>query len=895
MSTRPPPSEAARLELEHHLSERIDALIAAGVPPDEARRRAEEALGDVERYRSELERMAREEEARMRTREWLATVVQDIRYAARALMRSPGLTVTVVLTLALGIGVNVSLFGIVDAVLLDPLPVEEPERLVRIYQSGDDGGVMGTSYPNYEDLRTGTESMAPMAAWGSTEVGIRAGERTDRVNAAAVSGGYFEALGVPARVGRVLGPADVQGRQGAAVTVLSDRLWGRLFGRDPGVVGRTVEVGGTTFQVVGVIPPRFAGLDLSDPVALWIPLPRIQDVVPESSIYAGDQIWDSRAFPWLSMVGRLAPGVSPERGAAELVATARAIAETHGEASNMATDAAEAPLVTRPAVTGAVSADRDTLVDLLAFLSAVVAATLVLACINVASLLLARATNRTREMAIRRSIGASRGRLIRQLLTESLVLAALGAGVGVAVAAATNRLLASFTLPGGVALEGLEISVGGRPFALAWLLAVACTVAFGVAPAWKGSGSGAEREGRSGSSRGGRGLRVLLAAQVAVSVVLVVGAALFARSVQRGLAVDTGLEAEGVAALSFGLSAHGYGGPEGGPFSRRLLDRLEEAPGVTAAAVASHVPLAPRRMAFRFVPDESSREERVSINVNVIDGDYFSMLGIHLEEGRLFGPGDARDTEKVAVLNRSAARALWPDRPALGQTFAVMRGLPPVRVVGVVEDAMAHSVSDTDVPYAYMPAAQQAGMGLTQEASALVRTRPGVDATALLRQEIRALEPALPLYGARNVGDQIRDVLAPQRFGAHLVGLLALVALVVSAVGMHGTVSYAVGARRHEIGIRVALGAVPGRILGKILGGEGVAVGAGLLIGMVGARYAAQAAESLLFGIQPVDPVSFGAAALLLLGVSTAALVRPVKTALAVDPRRVLTDEGPQR
>lgn len=822
----------------------------------------------------------------------MGDVIRDVRFALRAIRRGPAIAGAVIATLTVGIGATLAVFSLVDGVLLHPVPVPEPERVVRVFQAlSETAPHGGTAFPTLADYREAGAGLEGPAGFSALDVGVRAGDVTDRVSAGLVTGDFFDVLRVPAELGRTLQPAD--GRLAApSVVVLGHGLWERLFGSDPGVVGRTVEISGSPFEVVGVAPAGFRGVTLEAAPELWMPLARVREASSEG-LYAAPNILETRAFPWISMVGRMPPDVAPETVETHLDGVARALREELGDQSGLPD--VERQIRLRPLAESAVVAGREGLVRFVGLLGTVVLLTLVVACANAAYLISARAATRSRELGVRQSLGAGRGRLVRHLLSESLVLASLGGAAGLGLATLSLRALGGFSLPGGIPLTRIDLGLDGRLVVVALLLTVATAAAFGLGPALaEGRHGPAARIRRSGSDSrpAGRAAPVLLALQVGISVVLTVGALLFTRTLGEALSTDLGFEPGGLAAATVAFRGHGYAEEEIPGIVDRLTDEVRGSPGITDAAFASHLPLSPSSLRLRPIPVGADDEGAPgTVHINVVSPGYVETLGVDLVEGRLFERSDTEDAPEVALLNRAAADLLWPGERALGRELVLVRGLEPITVVGIVEDHKVHGVADDGVPYLYLAAAQSpqllAGRGH------LVARADGEagDALAVVRARLRAFDPALPVQDGRLVDEQIGRVLMPQRFGGLLLGLLAGVTLAVSAIGVYGMVTFGVRRRTREIGIRLALGASPREIVAAAVAGAGAAVGAGILVGLALAGGLARFVEEYLYGVAPLDPPSFVGAAAVLAGAALLAAVLPAWRAVTLDPRTAIGGE----
>lgn len=811
---------------------------------------------------------------------------RDVGFAALALWRRPGIPSVVVVALAVGMGATMAIAELVDGLLLRPVELTEANRVVRVFEAHGGTPYRGTAYPTLQAYRETRSGIEGPAGFMEIDVAVRFGSVSERVSAGAVTGDYFEVLRLRPEVGRTLRVDDDQDHS-PAVVVLGYGLWKRLFGGDASVVGRVLQLGEIPFTIVGVAPRGFQGVSLGDAPDLWIPLARLPDAAVEG-LFAAPNLFDTRAFPWLSMVGRLEAGQSVAVVQDRLNATAAAILQDLGAESGIATDTEE-PVRVEPASSSAVTGgDRDKVLRFLRFLGVVVALTLLVTYANAAHLMAARGWSRGREIAVRRALGATAQQIRRQYFAESLLVALAGGVMAVALSTAALRVLSDLTLPGGVPLGRLAVGVDGRLLLVALFLSVVTAVVSGVGPAMMASRRAVTcgfRETTAAGRDRGRTVQALLSAQVALSVLLVVGAMLFLRSLSVAFATDLGFQAQGRVALTLGFRGHGYRGAELGETTSRLLDQLGGNPMLSDAALATHVPVGAGSFRLRPIP-EGAEEAPSVVHVNVVTPHYPEVLGIPIVQGRGFEERDDGSGPPVALVTESAAEALWPGEAPLGRTLVLLRGLPPITVVGVVADHLAHAIDEGPTPYIYLPLSQNSGVG-ADRVHLVARGADGADgrvAAAALREEVRTFDPTLPVQDVRVLQDQVRRLLMPQRFGGWLLGLLSAVAVMVTALGVYAMVTFAVRRRTREIGIRLAVGAGAGQIVAAVVGRVTTLVIIGLAVGLGGATAAERIVGEYLYGVDPLDPVSFAAgAAVLILGVVAAAAV-PARDACAVDP-----------
>ena len=663
------------------------------------------------------------------------------------------------------------------------------------------------------------------------------------------------------------------------VVVLSHELWRRTFGADPGAVGREVTLNGFGFTVIGVAPEGFRGVDLITRSALWVPMAMIEQATPRR---AGDDVFNRRGNRWLQMVGRLETGVALDAARAEVTTLAEQLAQSYPE-TNLGTlgdpDHAR-PVAVLPARMLAAGPVDDTLLSRVAMLlMAVVGFVLLITCANVANLLLARADTRHREMAVRRSLGASRGRLLRQLLTESTLLASLGGAAGLGLGMWATRAFPAL-LPADAAALGFQLPefvLDGRVLTFTAGLSLATGTLFGLVPALQTTRPELIPSLRdaSGDARASRSrLRgTLVVAQVALSLVLLIGAGLFVRSLQMALTTNPGFNSGGVLLADLDLSLQGYDEPRGLSFYARMIERVAGLPGVEAASVAAVVPVNPNgaRTTVEVEGYTPRPQEDMELNFNRVGPDYFRAMGIAVVQGRVFGDSGLDSPLREVVVNETFARRYWSGRDPIGRVIRFVGGSAERRVVGVVQDGKYRSMREAGLPYIYVPV----GLSYTPRVTLLARVAGG-DPMALVpsvRAELQGLDPTLAIYGERSLEDQLGSAVFGEQLAAMLLGIFGVVALLLAAVGVYGLVAHAVEQRTHEIGVRMALGAARPDVVRLVIGqGMGlVLVGVGL--GLAGAVALTRAVASLLFGVSQTDGTTF---TLIPLGLVAVALFSPV-------------------
>jgi len=811
----------------------------------------------------------------------------DLRLAARLLVKRPGFTTVAVLSLALGIGANTTIFSLVSAFLLEPLPGREPGRLATVYTSDFSGPLYSaSSYPDYLEFRTQSRAFAGLAAYTAKPLLFTEGGESRRVLAQFVSGNLFDVLGLQASYGRtVLKDEETEGRH--PVVVLSEPFWRSRFAADPSIVGRLVALNGKPFTVVGIGPAGFSGLFRGMGMDLFVPLAMQKEL-------SGDSI-ESRGNRNLMMVGRLREGAGLREARAELAVVAR---QLHASYRELWTDRGGQPRQVSvlpedgsrvlPMVRGPISA-------FLGVLFFAVSLVLLLACSNVASLLLARATARRREIAVRIALGARRSRLVRQLLTESLLLSLIAGGLGVVLAAVALQALLAFQPPMPFALAlGLELDRRVLFFAL--FVSLATGVTFGLLPALRASGAAPMEALKAGPAEGPRrrlAVRdVLVIAQVAGSLVLLVGAGLFLRSLARAQAIDPGFDPRHALVFSLDLAAQGYDQPRGEQLYTALQDRLRAVPGVTGATFSTYLPLTlgGERRSFRAVGYTPGPGEDMEVASSFVGADYFATMRTSIVRGRGFTMGDAPGTRPVAVVNEAFVRRFWPGRDGLGETLVLPWDGSEVamEVIGIARDGKYASLGEAPTPYIFYPHRQ-----LYRSQMAVVVRMQGDVASLVpqVRQEVKALDPALAVYDVKTLEAHLGTALYPARAAAGLLGLTGVLALFLAAIGLYGVLSYLVTLRTREIGVRMALGAERGDVVRLVVGRGLRLAGAGLAIGLVVSAAVTRYASFLLYGTSPLDPSTFAAVVALLLAVALVAAWSPARRAAAVEPVSALREE----
>ena len=877
-------------ELESHLQMHVEDNIRRGLSPQEARRQALVKLGGVEqtkeKYRSQ------------RGVPMLEDVFQDLRYGARMLLKQPFFTAVAVATLALGIGANTAIFSVVHTVLFRPLPFENPEQLVVVWETVlSRGNVQGTpSPPDFREWRARAKCFQQMAAFYDTDFNLSGSGDPERLSGAFVSADLFPLLGVKAALGRTFLPAEEQ--FGAhRVVVLSHALWRRRFEADPRLVGRSVTLNDQPYTVVGVAPPDFNFEDFADAgadVELWAPM----------AFAPGDRM-DTRGNHFLRVLARLKPGLTVPTAQAEMDVVTGQLAQEHQE--NAGLGARVVPL--REELVGGY---RTALLVLLGAVGFV----LLIACANVANLLLARSTARRREFAIRSALGASRTRVVRQLVTESLLLGVTGGAAGLLLA--WWGVEALLTLGPADLPRAAEIGVDARALAFTLLLSVATGLLFGLLPAlhtFNADLGGALKEGGRAATAGRRdGLlrRILVVTEIAMSLVLLVGAGLLAGSFWRLLQVDPGFNPEKLLTVQITLPEARY--PKSSPhqaqaFYRQLVERLAALPGARSVGATTSLPLASggwgKMLSIEGRPAPASMESVPVVQYRQVTPDYFGTLGVPLLSGRFITERDAGDSTPVALVNEEMARRYFPGEDALGRQIwmgppekllppgALPTGysFPRLTIVGVVKDVKHLGLNRQAGPEVYIPHLQ----GSRETARSLfVAVRTETDPLrfeAAVRREVAALDKDQPVADVRTMEQRLAESLSSARFNMLLLGVFAGVALLLAAVGLYGVIAYMVAQQAHEIGIRIALGAQRRDVLRLVVGQGMLLAVVGVGVGLAAAAGLTRLMSSLLYGVEATNPETFASVALLLVTVALLACYVPARRATKIDPMVALRFE----
>lgn len=888
-------------ELAQHLSDVYQEARAAGATHDAALARASAALpsstGDLAR---DIESASRALPGLIADR-WrvssaeppdhtgrlsmLADLHRDIQYALRMLAAGPAFTIVVFLTLALGVGANAVIFTAIDAILLRTPGIADPDSLVSVYNSTTDGRerFSTVSYPDFADLRE-SNVLQDAAAFGTIALALESDGQTEAIPGELVTGNFFDVLGARISPGRGFLPEEDRRGLPVRVAVVSHAFWQNRLGENPAAVGTSVSLNGQAYTIVGVAPPLFAGATIGRAPAVWVPMALQAEVRPPSAglrrTLGSSDLLAARGPRWLDAVGRLKPGSDVAQSMAGLEVVARRLQTAYPD-TNAPRAFQIVPLGEGPGV-------RASSRPLLRLLGASVLLVLFIACANVTSLLLARSVSRRRETAVRMAVGAGRSRLVRQWLTESVLLALFGGVGGLLLANWGAPLLHVAGIP-----ETVNLGMNARVLVFTFAVAAGSGILFGLAPilqTLRGDTISALRDEGGAVATGTRAAslrRVFVVFQVAVSLMLLVGAGLFLRTLRNAHAVDLGYRLDATMVADINLDVRGYSQEAGLAAYRQLLDRLGATPGVASAGAARIAVLSGGARTIPISTDgrpvARDYSNAFAVRVNIISDGYLDALGIPLLRGRDFTPADDAKAPRVAIVSRALAVKLWPNEDPIGKSF----GDTPATVVGMVPDTVYRNALEREPPpFFYLPLAQNYESGVTLH----VRAAQG-DPLALLpavRAAVREVDTRIVVARPQRLRSLFDQSIASQRMMATLVGLFGGIALLLAAVGLYGVMAHLAGQRRTEIGIRLALGAKPTSILSLILG-EGLSlVAIGAAIGLAAAMVATRWLESQLFGVRATDPLTFVAVCLLLTTVAMIACLIPAHRAMRVDPARAL-------
>ncbi len=827
----------------------------------------------------------------------MGNLFKDLKYGLRMLLAYPGFSAVAVLSLALGIGLNTTIFSIVNSVLLRPAPVTNPDELVEIYSRDPEGlDYSSTSYPDYLDFQAQAKSFSGILGYSLMAVSLSQEGKSEFMVGEIVTGNYFDVLGVDALLGRTFLPEEDRTPGSHPVVVLGHGFWQRQFGGDSDALGQTLKLNGVQYTVVGVLPPSYPGSFPGFSPELWVPTMMAQEVEPMGiqdvqGNTTGDSRLDQRGRRWMFVKGRLAPGVTLEQAKAEM-ATITARLESEYIESN---ERRGVTLLPAESVRFHPMLDKP-LTPIALLLLSVVGIVLLIACANVANMLLARATTRRREIAVRLAVGASRARLIRQLLAESLILSGVGGGLGLLLAIWANSLLRNyrpdFALP--IALDlGLDVQV----LVFAMGLSILTGLLFGLAPALQASRAdlvSALKEASTDQKAAGRFHLgdLLVVGQVTLSLVLLIGAGLLVRSLIASRAAEIGFSPDPLGVLTLNLDMNGYEEEQGKNFYRQTLERVRALQEVESASIAARFPFDMNINLSDIHVDgnelTSNEEKPFVVDVTFVGVDYFRTMGIPLLEGRPFLESDTEDSPGVVIVNEKLARTLWPEESAIGKRIRRDPDSPPLEIVAVASNHKIRTIGENPRPYLHFARAQN----YNAYGSLLIRSRGDATATVeTVRRELLQMNPELTIMDAVSFNDQLAVSLYPVRMGSRLLGGFSLLAVLLAAIGLYGLIAYWVSQRTHEVGIRMALGAETHRVMVLVLKRGMILAGLGVAIGLVASMLVNQALAGILFGIPAVDFLTLAAGACILLVAALVANAVPAWRASRVDPMIALRYE----
>ncbi|HYO99377.1 MAG TPA: ABC transporter permease [Pyrinomonadaceae bacterium] len=850
-------------ELRFHLEREMEENLRRGMSAEAARQAALRCFGGVERIKEQCREV--------RGVGIFETFLQDLRYGARMLVKHRGFTFVAVLTLALGIGANSAIFSVVNAVLLKPLPYKDPNGIVYLWERLPQGGEGSVSVPNLRDWQEQNDVFEHIAAYEQGNFSLQGSDLPERSAGASVTANFFDVLGVAPKRGRAfVAGEDTAGKN--RVVVLSDQLWQRNFGSDPRIVNREVLIGGENYTVVGVMPPGFQFP--SRTTELWVPL------------VFSDQHATSRGTHAFSSVARMKPGVTLEQAQEQMNVIARRLEQQYPDQQT------KRGIIVGRLQEEIVKSVRPALLILLGAVGFV----LLIACTNVANLLLARAAARRREIAIRTALGAGRARLVRQFLTESVLLSVAGGLVGLLVAKWSIDAL--LTLTTGVLPRAAEVGLDARVLGFTMLLSLVTGIVFGLAPALQTSRADVQDAlkdgGTSGSSPRANWLRSILSvAQIASAIVLLVGAGLLVKSFVRLQGVESGVSPENVLTMRITLPAAKYETTEAATtFYTQLLERVSALPGVEAAGAINLLPVqrSGTNGNVQIVGDPPDPAGQAPlVEYRTATPDYFRALGIPLVAGRFFEPA-ARERVPVAIVNQTFVRVILNGRDALGKQ--IQNDGTPIQIVGVVRDVKQTGLTTPPRPEMFLPYNSPFWSGMTQNMSLVVRASSDPAALAqAIRREVFAVDPAQPVYNVLTMEQVLDESISRQRLNMTLLSIFAALATLLSTIGIYSVMSYLVTQHTREIGIRMALGAQPKDVLKLVLGQGLMLTLIGVVIGVAGALALTRLMETLLFGVRATDPLTFVGVSLLLTCVALLACYIPARRAMRVDPMVALRYE----
>ena len=866
-------------EIRAHIDMQVKENLEAGMDPEEARHAAHRSFGNVA--------LVQEDSRGVWLYRWFDDLGKDLRFGVRMLLKNRGFSAVAVISLALGFGLNTTIFTVVNAILLNPLPVRDVSRLVELDTVDTKTKVtqsnfakLGMSFPNFEDYRRQNEVLTDVVAWLPLPVTWSGGAEPRQVQASLVSANYFDVLGLVPAAGRFFFRDEDTKPNSNTVAVISYALWTNKFGSDPNVVGKTVILNATPYTVIGIAPRGFKGaISIGSREQVWIPTSMEEQVLAG---FFAENFHDRRLLS-LTTFGRLKPGIGIKQAEASLQTIAARLQSEYPK------DNAGRSVVLTPLAETAVGVNQHDQFALAgATMLVAVGLVLLIACANLANLLLAQAARREKEMTVRAALGAGRGRLLRQLLTESTLLSLAGAIVGLVLAYWGRGLLWSYR-PSFIEQNDVDLALDSHVLLYTLGIALFTGALFGAAPAIKASSpdlADTLKAGGRGNSVGWRSNPVrslLVVVETALALVALTGAGLFLRSQQNAQKIDLGFESEKLFMMAVDLGALHYKEGQAQQFYRSVVERASSAPGVQSATIAANFPMGGGfgRTVFPEGQDETSGYRGTLTTIDSVTPNYFDTLRIPILEGHGFTDNDRKETRQVAVVSDAMAKHFWPNESAVGKRFHFFGDTFLREIVGVSGNTVQGQIGDPPQPVVYLP--------MTQEYSpfATVQVRTKGDPNAVIgtvRGVVQSLDTNLAITNVQTIREIISQALWAPRMGAALLTLFGVLALILAAVGVYGVLSYSVNQQRHEIGIRRALGAQEGDVM-RLVAGQGMRLAvAGLVLGLLLSVVFARLLASLLFGVSAMDPWTFAAVTTVLLVVALVACYIPARRALQVDP-----------
>ena len=871
-------------ELAQHLDDCYQELLSHGISEAEAERRVRTELNESDLLIREMRRSkqptVRElvDPDRSKAGNVLPGVWQDLRCGVRMLRKSPGFTFVMVLTMALGIGANTAVFSLTNALLLRaPQGVSKPEEIVQVGRTVKGSDFNTFSYPDYADVRDQNTSFSELAAYREADLYLTTGGPTELLSGMLVSGNYFKALGTQAALGRVFGPEDDSAPGANPVAVISQGFWKRHLASDPKVVGKVINLNKLSFTIVGVMQESFTGTGINDAIDVWLPLTMYSQAVP---VFFEKRL-EARQIAWLHLLGRLRGGVTLQRAQADLTNLAIRLEQTYPDTDQGLGVALVPELGLQPRA-------RDEARTRMGILMAVAGLVLLIVCANVANLLLAKGTARQRELAVRQALGASRMKLMQQLLTEALLLSTIGGVLGVIVAFWSRNVLLGFDFLTGVRISAADVHFDARVLAFALFLSVATGLVFGIVPAFETSNLELQSMLIDRSTSGLRRSRfrgALVVGQIALSVVVLICSGLFLKTLRNTQSVHPGFDADKILLMPIDLGRRGYVEEQGRLFYQQILRRVRAMPGVSAASLSVTAPLGGSWQTGFRVEEQPPSEPDIHCDYNLVTPRYFETAGIALIKGRDFTDQDQAHSPDVVIINETFARRIFPREDPLGKRLVIPRNKDDhsySEIVGIVKDVKYERLTEPSRPYFYLPLLQRYESGVML----LVRSRDGSPAALAgrLATEVQALDKNFPVDRIRTLEARLQASFAPQRSAATMLSIFGGLALTLASIGLYGVLAYSVGQRQQEIGIRMALGANASHILKLIIRQGATLIIIGVTCGLLIALIATRAITVMLFGVSAADPAVYSTVSLILILTTLVACYIPARRATKVDP-----------